>query len=80
MHDHTLKFHTPPANQGQIVEVSYAPTMEGEVIRRTLDRSDNSVCYAIADMDDEDAGEYWQTEPDGDFTPLTERQREYFGL
>lgn len=50
--DITLRFLTPPVNQGQIVEVSYAGTGDGRVIRRTHDQSDRTTHYAIADLAD----------------------------
>jgi hypothetical protein len=40
-------FHTPPANQGQIVEVSYAYILDG-VVRRTHDRSTQRESYLFA--------------------------------
>ena len=44
-------FVTPPQNQGQIVETSYAETESG-LVRRRVDRSDGSVDYAITAWSD----------------------------
>lgn len=55
-------FHTPPRNQGQIVEVSYA-MIDGQVIRRTCDQSDRSTEYAITKAKIDDEGDYWNGEP-----------------
>lgn len=49
--DRCVRWHAPPENQGQIVEVSYAGLYDGRVLRRTLDRSDRSVQFAVADLD-----------------------------
>lgn len=43
-------FHTPPRNQGQIVDVSYTQ-IDGLVIRQTLDRSDRSVLCSVLPED-----------------------------
>jgi hypothetical protein len=42
-----MKFSVPPENQGQIVEVSYAPTPAG-LVKKIHDRSDQSTSYQIA--------------------------------
>jgi hypothetical protein len=55
-------FHTPPCNQGQIVEVSYT-MIDGYVIRRSFDRSDRSRGYAISKAKNDDEGDYWNGEP-----------------
>lgn len=36
-----MKFHIPPANQGQIVEVSYG-WLEGALLRKSFDASDRT--------------------------------------
>lgn len=56
-------YHVAPKNQGQIIEVAFAATGDGRVLRRITDRSDRTVRYAIADMHRDDAGDYWQTVP-----------------
>ena len=69
-----MKFHVPPANQGQIVEVAYGQT-DGIVYRRTTDRSDGSVSYECATADDNDEGDYWNGEPadvDSDWTECSQ--------
>jgi hypothetical protein len=40
-----MKFHVPPENQGQIVEVSYSAEDPDVLIKRVEDRSDRSVEY-----------------------------------
>ena len=42
----------PPECQGQIVEVAYGSQCDGTYYRRTSDRSDGSVTYAVADASD----------------------------
>jgi hypothetical protein len=44
-----LNYTTPPRNQGQIVEVSYAVTRD-ELVSRSTDRSDGTVQYQTADL------------------------------
>lgn len=56
------KFITPPENQGQIVEVSYA-AVGNEVIRRTHDQSDKSTEYAASKALNGDEGDYWNGAP-----------------
>jgi hypothetical protein len=56
-------FHTPPENQGQIVEVSYT-VIDGIVIRRTFDRSERSTEYATSKARANDDGDYWNGEPE----------------
>lgn len=64
-------FHTPPANQGQIIEVSYA-MIDGLVIRRIHDRSDRRTEYATSQGLDNDEGDYWNCEPDNtDWEPIS---------
>jgi hypothetical protein len=58
-------FHTPPQNQGQIVEVSYTQ-IDGIVVRKTYDQSDRTAVYAIALADADDEGDYWNDEPHTD--------------
>lgn len=70
-------FSTPPARQGQIVEVSYCQV--GDVLlRRRVDRSDRSETYASCDLeaDEIDAIEPWNSEPtpSGDWTQITAEQ------
>lgn len=43
-----VRFLVPPEGQGQMVEVSYAGIYDGRVLRRTHDRSDGSISYAVA--------------------------------
>ena len=49
----SARFVMPPANRGQIVEVSYlcAPDV---IVQRVEDRSDRSVAYYVATLRDED--------------------------
>lgn len=47
-----MTLHTPPENQGQIVEVSYG-WQAGCLYRRVVDRSDRSVSWSVASDDDE---------------------------
>jgi hypothetical protein len=56
-------FHTPPRNQGQIVIVSYTQ-IDGVVIRRTHDQSDQTTTYATSRAKISDEGDYWNGEPD----------------
>jgi hypothetical protein len=51
-----LNFLTPPRNQGQMIEVSYAGDYQGNVVKRVHDLSDRSTRYYIAPFDFE-AGE-----------------------
>lgn len=66
-----VTFHVPPRNQGQIVEVAYGADSAGLVFRRTLDRSDGSTRYAVADSADCGCDsecscfEPWNGEPSG---------------
>lgn len=57
-----MTFHVPPANQGQIVEISYA-MIDGVVIRRIYDRSDGSRSYATSKAHLDDEADYWNGEP-----------------
>lgn len=77
----TLRFLTPPAKQGQIVEVSYAGTGDGRVIRRTHDQSDRTTHYSIAGLADSEMAEGagpigLNDEPsiDGDWTACAVRE------
>lgn len=57
-----MTFHTPPENQGQIVDVSYA--LIGEiVIRKTHDRSNGETEYAESAVLASDEGDYWNGAP-----------------
>lgn len=58
-----MTYHIAPQNQGQMVEVAYATTGDGRVVRRTHDKSDRTTRYAISRMLTGDEGDYWQTEP-----------------
>ncbi len=51
-----MRLHTPPCNQGQIVEVSYG-WHEGRLYMRIYDRSDRatSASWYIADEDEANA-------------------------
>ena len=55
-------FHTPPRNQGQIVDVSYTQ-IDGIIIRRIHDRSDRSTAYATSPARADDEGDYWNGAP-----------------
>lgn len=70
----SLNYTTPPRNQGQIVEVSYAGVVDGSgsgwVVERTHDRSDNSISYRVGDWNDDDEFMPWQSVPQCDFEPL----------
>ena len=58
----TTHFHTPPANQGQIVEISYA-SAERYVIKRKLDFSDGETHYYVSRALVVDDGDYWNAFP-----------------
>lgn len=65
-----LMYHTPPADQGQIVTVSYAGTYDGRVLRRIDDASDGSTRYWVADLADDDVpGLNCTPEIDGEWVP-----------
>lgn len=55
--DYPMTFITPPECRGQTVEVSYAGIHDGRVLRRTHDRSDGSITYDVADLDEEAEGD-----------------------
>lgn len=61
-----MRMHTPPANQGQMIEVSYGVDGDaGLLYRRTLDRSEQSEswsCVDLADVPESWAGA-WNEEP-----------------
>lgn len=58
-----MKFHTPPENQGQIVDVAYV-LIDGEiVIRKTHDRSNGKTEYAESAVLASDEGDYWNGAP-----------------
>lgn len=72
-----LVFDTPPKNQGQIVEVSYAYDIElDKVYKKIHDHSDNRVILEVADIPvghdfDKNPIEPWNCEPTGlIFRPL----------
>lgn len=50
-----MTMHTPPENQGQIVEVSYgwSVSIPGTLYKRVHDRSDRSTQWYVASNDDE---------------------------
>jgi hypothetical protein len=67
-------FHTPPRNQGQIVEISYTQ-IDGRVIRKVFDQSDRTTEYAVADALDDDEGDYWNDEPgNSDWKPISAQE------
>ncbi|MFT3819834.1 MAG: hypothetical protein QM750_19850 [Rubrivivax sp.] len=49
-----VTFLVPGQCQGQIVEVAYAGCGAAGVLRRTTDRSDGSVAFAIREWEDDD--------------------------
>lgn len=49
-----VTFLTPPKNQGQTVEYSYAGLGDGRALMRVHDRSDRSTRYYVADLSDEE--------------------------
>lgn len=65
--------HTPPANQGQTVVVSYG-WHDGCLYRHTLDRSDRSERWEVANDDDaladyqESSSEIWNEAPSESLT------------
>lgn len=69
--EYLMGFHTPPENQGQIVESSYATYYDDEVVRRTVNHSDGSVSYSIATLDDDEDFEPWNFIPEiqGEWEP-----------
>jgi hypothetical protein len=58
----TLTWITPPRNQGQIVEVSYATDGES-IFRRTLDRSDLSEVIECRDFEEGENFNPWNEAP-----------------
>jgi hypothetical protein len=74
-----LKYTTPPACQGQIVEVSYAGVSsqdgDGWIVCQCWDRSDNSVSYSARAWEDGEEFEPWNGEPGGDFLPVEDGDR-----
>ncbi len=74
-----LKYQTPPACQGQTVEVSYA-TVSGEdgdgwIVCRCHDRSDNTTSYSARVWEDGEEFEPWNGEPGGEFLPIEDGDR-----
>ncbi len=57
-----MRFHVPPVNQGQIVEVSYASD-DGYVFRCRYDQSDRTKVYAMSRCLTGDEGDYWNGPP-----------------
>ena len=63
-----MQWHTPPENQGQIVEVSYACDRADYFYMRSHDRSDRTTQYWRVDRDaltqeQAEAFEPWNREP-----------------
>lgn len=56
-----LEWHTPPENQGQFVQVSYAFLADDIIARRTFDRSDRHFDFAFRLARETD--EPWSREP-----------------
>lgn len=56
-----MNLHTPPENQGQIVEVSYG-CRNGLVYKRVFDRSDRSESIYVSRMLADDEGD-WNDPP-----------------
>lgn len=69
-----LKWTTPPARQGQMVEVSYAGVSDGSgdgwILRQCHDRSDGTTSYAARAWEDGEEFEPWNGEPGGEFAPV----------
>lgn len=61
-YDTPIAFHVPPANQGQMIIISYAAAYP-YVLRHQHDRSDNSHSYEISRVVSNDEGDYWNGEP-----------------
>lgn len=59
----SMTFHVAPRDQGQIVEVAYAATEDGRVIRCRYDRSDGTTEYHVSTMLRDDKGDYWDAPP-----------------
>lgn len=72
-----VTFHTCPADQGQIVEVSYGLWADGSgsglVIRCTHDRSARETSYEAAEAGEEFAPQNGTVETVGDYLPLVIR-------
>ena len=65
--EHKLTWIVPPECGGQIVEVAYATDSADWALRRTADRSDRSVTYERAPLEDlEGEWEPWNGAPDLD--------------
>ena len=62
-----MAWHTPPANQGQSVEVSYASDHCGRYYERTVDHSDGSYRYRatpFGSLEDHRSWQPWNDVPD----------------
>lgn len=74
-----ITLHTPPRNQGQIVETSYGWS-DGFLYRRIVDTSDGSVLWEVAAEEEADQlPEGWQAvngSPDIDTWTLCDRAPE----
>lgn len=74
-----LPWITPPACQGQMVEVSYASVADdsgdGWILRCCHDRSDNTTAYGVRKWEDGEEFEPWNGEPDGEFGPVEDGDR-----
>lgn len=57
MSELAARFHTPPENQGQIIDVSYA-AIGAYVVRLTYDSRDQTRRYALSTRLNDDEGEY----------------------
>jgi hypothetical protein len=78
---HTLQFHVPPFYQGHLLEIAFAATDDGHVIRRRYDHTDRSRDYAIGAQLAEDQGDYWNGEPaNEDWRAMTSAEMKRYGL
>jgi hypothetical protein len=76
-----LEFIVPPRNQGQIVEVSYAGTLDGYVIRQIYGQCDQKKSFAISRALVDDDGEYWNGSPKNKrWRKMTEKEMTKYGL
>ncbi|WP_455387506.1 hypothetical protein [Petrachloros mirabilis] len=79
-YDTDITFHTPRANQGQIVTVSYAAAYP-YVICHTHDQSDNTHTWEISKMLEEDKEDYWNgAPPNKRWRKMTSGELASFGL
>jgi hypothetical protein len=78
-----LKFHVPPRCQGQMVEIAYAATEDGHVVKARTDRSEpgEGSTYVISAMLKDDDGDYWNGEPHNKrWRDLTPAELKRYGL